>query len=87
MSECMIVEYEPNKIILNVFSHISKRCMFITSNLGTTLIPTQADKTIIEQMVCQGSFYKCQVGYKSIELFCNLHSTERRADITKDYID
>jgi len=57
-SECMAVEYEKGKLMLNCRSYIGKRRVFTTDNLGKEWIPHISDQSIIEPRACQGTLHK-----------------------------
>lgn len=89
-SECMAAEYKEDCLMLNCRSYISKRRVYITSDMGKTWIPHESDKTIIEPFACQGCFDKIKIDDCEYGLFSNPHSLSKRENITvqitKDYV-
>ena len=88
-SECMVVEYEQGKLMLNARSYIGLRRVYVTDDMGSTWTPAFADKTIIEPTACQASFTKVQKGFKSKGLFLNPADATQRVNMlvyeTNDY--
>jgi len=86
-SECMVVEYEKGKLMVNSKSYIGKRRVYVSDNLGRSWIQHQSDKMLIEPKACQGSFHML----KDKGFFLNpCHDKERKnlmLQVSSDYIN
>lgn len=90
-SENMIAEYDQGKLMINCRngSGLTKRRVFITSDLGITWTADSSDKTILEPSInggCQGTLFKARLGNdlfrKSYGLFLNPQDATTRLNIT-----
>lgn len=82
-SECMVVEYEPGRLMLNAKSYIRRRRVFTTSDLGRSWNPHETDQTLIEPNACQGTLHQIS----KWGFFLNPMNEKTRQNITLQITD
>ena len=82
-SECMAVEYELGKLMVNCKSYIGKRRVFTSDDLGKTWLSHITDEQLVEPIACQGSLHKIS----KWGFFLNPQNEQSRSNLTLQISD